>query len=249
MRQIDEQAFAQKLSTLGLSQADLAVALLWFRQHRNQGNDAAAGELGAKLHSYSLTGPVNISRLKTQLAGHTATVKGTKPDTFKLKLSQIPALDKAYVPLTGAKPPAVAHVLLPEAQTAGSRVYLMRISWQLNGSYEAGFYDGCAVMMRRLLETLLIAAFEHAKHGAAIKSAGDYLGFGEIIGVASSGRFIKLARGTGKVLERIKTIGDTAAHHPTYITVQTDIDEVSHEFRRVVSELMTLAGIHPASAP
>ena len=244
MRQIDEQEFAHLLSTLGLSQADLAVALLWFRNHNTAGTDATASELGTALHEYSLCGPINLSRLKTQLASHPATVKGARSNSFKLKLSQLPALNERYQTLTGTKPPKVAHMLLPEAQTKGSRKYLELLAWQLNGCYEAGFYDGCAVLMRRVLETLLISSFEHAGHGVAIKSGGDYLGFGEIIGEASSGKFLKLARGTGKVLERLKSIGDSAAHHPTYVTVKHDIDEISHDFRRVVSELMTLAGIH-----
>lgn len=246
MRHVDEQAFAHKLAPLSLVQADLAVALLWFQHYLNPGAEAPASEIAVKLHAYSLTSLVNATRLKAQLASHPSTVKGSSPGTFKLRLSQIPSLEKAYLPLVAARPPKVAHVLLPEAQTGGTRRYLERIALQLNGSYESGFYDGCGVMMRRMVETLLISAFESSGHGAAIKSGGDYQGLGEIIGTASSGRFIKLARGTGKVLERIKSVGDTAAHHPSYTTVQNDIDELSHEFRKVVSELMTLAGIHPS---
>jgi hypothetical protein len=67
------------------------------------------------------------------------------------------------------------------------------------------------------------------------------------IGIASSGTTVRLARGTPRVLERIKAVGDTAAHDKTYITTATDIDDFSHDFRRVISELMHLAGIQASS--
>jgi hypothetical protein len=219
------------------------VALLWFRNRLTPGIDATAAELGAVMHSLSLTGPVNISRLKMQLASHPATVKGLSPGSFKLKLSQVPALDASYTPLAGAKTPTVAHLLLPEAQTSGSRRYLERLSFQLNGCYEAGFYDGCAVLLRRMIESLLIDSFEKANHSDAIKHQGEYVGLAEVIGIASSGKFIKLSRGSSKALSSVKGVGDTAAHHRTYITVKSDIDEISHDFRKLVSELMVLAGM------
>lgn len=247
MQRVDEGLFAHRLSALDLSQVDLAVALLWFRNRLTPGIDATASELGAVLHSHSLTGPVNTSRLKMQLASHSGTVRGANPNSFKLKLSHVPTLDAKYIPMAGAKPPSVAHLLLPEAQTSGSRRYLERLSFQLNGCYEAGFYDGCAVLLRRMIESLLIDAFEKANHSDAIKHQGEYVGFADVIGIACSGKFLKLSRGSSKALSSVKAVGDTAAHHRTYITVKSDIDEVSHDFRKLVSELMVLSGMPGAN--
>jgi|SRR5581483_8337787 len=47
----------------------------------------------------------------------------------------------------------------------GTRGYIEKISNQINGAYENGWYDACAVMLRRLIETLIIETFEH--HGIA----------------------------------------------------------------------------------
>jgi hypothetical protein len=115
----------------------------------------------------------------------------------------------------------------------------------LNGCYEAEFFDAAAVLIRRVTETVLIEAFEKKGQGGAIKSAGEYLPFGDVIGIAGSGACFKLARGSARSLERIKAVGDTAAHHRTHITSKADIDEIAHEFRKVLGELLDLADLHP----
>src|SRR5216110_558936 len=58
----------------------------------------------------------------------------------------------------------------------GTRGYIEHVVNQINGCYENGWYDSCAVMLRRVLETLIIEAFE--KHGRSAKiknSQGDFL--------------------------------------------------------------------------
>ncbi|MEJ2223653.1 MAG: hypothetical protein P8X49_00785 [Syntrophobacterales bacterium] len=57
-------------------------------------------------------------------------------------------------PSEGTKP--LSQNILPHAMVAGTRGYIERIVFQINGSYEKGWFDACAVMMRRLLETLFI---------------------------------------------------------------------------------------------
>lgn len=246
MRQVDERQFAHALAQRGLKQSDMAVALLWFRNRSVAGVEATAAELGAILHGHALAARINTSRLKEQLAKHKATVRGASSGTFKIRLASLSELDQSFEPLLGGRAPKVEHALLPIGQTQGSRRYIERLALQLNGTYEGGFYDACAVMVRRLAEILLIEAFEHAQKSAAIKVNNEYVGFGDMIGVAGSGKAIKLARGSPRALDRIKAVGDTAAHNRTYVTSKNDIDDIAHEFRTVINELMNLAGIRPA---
>src|SRR5438034_2670528 len=57
----------------------------------------------------------------------------------------------------------------------GTRGYIERVANQANGAYENGWYDACAVMIRRLLETLIIEAFEHGNIAGKIKNpAGEF---------------------------------------------------------------------------
>ena len=53
----------------------------------------------------------------------------------------------------------------------GTRGYIERIVDQINGTYENGWYETCSVMVRRLLETLVIEAFEHHNIDKQIENA------------------------------------------------------------------------------
>jgi len=116
---------------------------------------------------------------------------------------------------------------------------------QINGCYQMGFYDGCAVLSRRIMESLLIAAFEKTAHTDAIKQGSDYLMLSGIISAARSGQYFRLSRGIGEKMELIKNLGDTAAHNRSHITTKLDIDQIAMGLRQVLSELCNLADIHP----
>jgi hypothetical protein len=238
-------AFAAALSKLNLKEVDLAVAMLWYEDHVTSKAARSASELAELLDGHALTSGVNRSRLGNNLRSHpdTVTVPGTS--TFRIKLASKDRLDEKYGPLLTTKVVVVRHTFLPESQTKGTRPYLEKLAWQINGSYESGFYDGCAVLCRRLTESLLIEAFEHTGKGAEIRNGPDYKQLGDIIGIAKSGQHIRLSRNTRSALDDIKAVGDTAAHDRTYITTKTDLDQIGHEFRRTTTELMALAKIHP----
>ena len=60
--------------------------------------------------------------------------------------------------------------IVPLSVVRNSRAYIERIVYQVNGCYDSGWYDACAVMIRRLIETLLIEAFESVGISEKIKS-------------------------------------------------------------------------------
>jgi len=152
----------------------------------------------------------------------------------KLKITKIGAL--SFV--------TAAEDVLPKDEFASTtRKYLLAMVDEINGCYQFGFYDGCAVMCRRLMETLLIEVFEHLKAGDKIKADGEYIGLGDIISRARGGQHFKLQRGSADVMEAIKLLGDTAAHSRMYITKQPDIDDQRFKYRKVISELLHLAGM------
>lgn len=248
MKRNDFETFAAELAKLGLRQVDVAVSILWFKDQESSGTEETAAELARMMNAVALSSSVNVTRLAQQLKRHPDTVSGSSKTKFKIRLSSKPALTEKLERLLTKKPVKVHHDFLPESQTAGTRRYLTRLAWQLNGSYEHSFYDGCAVICRRMVESLLIEAFETAGKGSAIKDASGYKGLGDIIDTAKSGHHIKLSRNCPRALDRIKSIGDTAAHDRAYITSQQDMDDISLEFRRVISELLNLAGIHPTTA-
>ena len=44
-------------------------------------------------------------------------------------------------------------------------------------------------------------------------------------------------------MDEVKRLGDTAAHDRTYITQQVDIDDLKARYRKLVAELLVLAGV------
>lgn len=139
---------------------------------------------------------------------------------------------------------AETHQVLPPAIVRATRGYIEKVANQINGCYEKGWYDACAVMMRRLLETLIVEAYE--KHGieAAIKnSSGDYLYLRDLVAAAVSQAGWTLTRNTKNALPRLKDLGDKSAHSRRYIAHRQDIEAVIADFRGVIQEFVFLAGL------
>jgi len=238
----DLAAFGEKLAELERTEVNLAVGLLWYFDHAGEA-EVSASKLATTIHDLSIRNKVNASRLATKLKAHRDVVNGSKRGTFRLKLSQKPALTERYLPLLKRPKPKVDDHVIPSEDFEGTRPYLEKIVEQINGCYQFRFYDGCMVMCRRLTESLLISAFEEAGQTAAIKKGSDYVMLSELISIAKSGKHIKLPRGLGAILDEIKGAGDAAAHSRTYITKQPDVDDLKLRLRRAVTELMQLANV------
>lgn len=132
--------------------------------------------------------------------------------------------------------------IIPFSIVRGTRGYIEKIVNQINGCYENGWFDGCAVMIRRLVETLIIEAFEH--HGIAntIKNySGDFFYLGDLISKTIGESSWNLGRNTKAALPRLKSIGDLSAHSRRYVAHRNDIDKVVDDLRVIVQELVFLA--------
>lgn len=139
---------------------------------------------------------------------------------------------------------SASESILPFAMVRGTRGYIEKVTNQINGCYEKGWFDSCAVMMRRLLETLVIECFE--KHGiaATIKDAnGDFLFLRDLIAKVLQETAWNLGRNVKGALPRLKDIGDKSAHSRRYNALRQDIDKLSTDFRDVCQELLVIAGL------
>jgi len=120
---------------------------------------------------------------------------------------------------------------------------LKRFQININGCYEKGWFDACAVMIRRLLETLIIESFE--KHGIQdkIKKDGDYVYLRDMISKTLAEPSWSLTRNTKTALPKLKDIGDKSAHSRRFNAVRNDIEDIKTELRTVVQELIYLSGL------
>jgi hypothetical protein len=128
--------------------------------------------------------------------------------------------------------------------TKTNRGYLITIGRQMNGCYELGWYDACAVMMRRLLETAIIEAFEVKKLDGKIKnSQGDFFQLTELIATALSETAWNLSRNTKRSLPQLRDIGHKSAHSRRFTAQKSDVEKVQADFRVALEEFLHLAGL------
>ncbi len=133
------------------------------------------------------------------------------------------------------------------------RGYLITIGRQMNGCFAAGWYDACAVMMRRLFEIAIIEAFEGKDMAAAIKSPdGSTVQLSELVTRTLSESALHLSRNTRKALPELRDMGNLSAHGRFYHAQKQDIDRVRLSFRVVIEELLHHAGLlgaHSSQTP
>jgi hypothetical protein len=125
-----------------------------------------------------------------------------------------------------------------------TRGYVVRIANQINGAYENGWYDACVVMIRRMIETLIIEAFEHHKIAHKIQnSAGDFVFLRDLIEATLKEVSWNLSRNVKQALPRLKEVGDKSAHSRRFVAQRGDIQPLLTDIRVVVQELLFIADL------
>ena len=174
-----------------------------------------------------------------------ATMRNGSAEVAKASLVLLKALahdtgELRRPPDTGAAAPT--DRVLPFSLVRRTRGYLEKITHQLNGSYEHGWYDACAVMMRKLIEALIIEVFEGRRMASKIQtSAGDFLTLDALIGKVIGEPTWNLSRTTKQALSDAKQLGDNSAHTRRFAAHRGDIDGLRIGFRTAVQELVDLA--------
>jgi hypothetical protein len=136
------------------------------------------------------------------------------------------------------------QLVVPRSIVRGTRGYIEKVANQVNGCYENGWYDSCAVMIRRLVETLIIEAFEKYSISNKIKnSQGDFLYLRDLVAACLRESAWNLSRNCKQSLPKLKDIGDKSAHSRRYIAQRGDLDPLLSDIRLVVQELLFLAGL------
>lgn len=99
-------------------------------------------------------------------------------------------------------------------------------------------------MLRRLLETLIIEAFE--KHGIAGRiqnASGDFCYLRDLIERTLNEPTWNLSRNAKQALPRLKDVGDKSAHSRRFNAVRSDLEGLKGDIRLVTEELLVIAGM------
>jgi hypothetical protein len=234
--------FARELARKRLSHTDRAVALLWYYRHTQEYEERSAGELATDLHDEGFPRP-NVTRLTAELRRNQSTARGKRPGTFQIDVRRLERLEAEYLPLLGIRHVQVAGAVLPVDVVAETRRYLERLAFQINGTYESGFFDASAVLCRRLMESLIIEVYIQRRRHEEIRHNNYFISLDRLINHVKNDRSIPLGRTTGGTMDDVKHLGDTAAHDRTYLTTQTDIDDLKLRYRKMIVELLEISGL------
>jgi hypothetical protein len=136
-----------------------------------------------------------------------------------------------------ASPSAPAAPYLPPDILPAS-VYQKLLDLEVNGCFAAGCYNGCAAMLRRLIESLIIEAYEAHGIEAAIKdNNGEYLELKALIGKAVNEPKLRLGRNTRAALPNLKFLGDLSAHSRRHFIRLGDLEKYRNDARVAIEEL------------
>jgi len=212
-----------------------AITVLWCVDKGSPGKPMTVYALARTLSTHRLGNP-NREVLAKGLAASPLTLK--KGAGFVLKAGAGETVSSWLTELLGTAVPNVdqAAGYLPEAVWNKTRGYIEKVCTQLNGCYHYGFHDGAAVMVRRLIETLIIEAYEHLGRPEDIRdSNGHYLMLGDLVGVALGQKGLSLGREAKTALQDIQKLGDRSAQNRKFNAVKADLD-LSRPGTRVSSE-------------
>ncbi len=137
-----------------------------------------------------------------------------------------------------------SHLLFPMEIVQDTRDYVSRIAKQVNICYTNGCYDACAVMLRRLIETLIIECYEKEGIQQNIKDSNNqYLNLDAIITSFTNEPKFNLSRDTKNNLRKLKEIGDKSAHNRYFTASQNDVDKLAQDIRVIIPELVEKSGV------
>ena len=239
---MDIEQFCVAINDLKLSQAKLGTAVLWFFDRQTSGTSRTPGEISKVLKNNGLVDnphSTNLGKAMVKL-GH---VQKSGKSKLRMKPTARSVVASWVKTAVDAPQPVAEQELgyLPKSVWAGTVYYVERIAEQINSTFQFGSYDATAVLCRRLMETLLIEAFEKLGKEEEIKNGNDdYKMLGDVIAKARSG-VLRLGRDSKRFLPAIKELGDRSAHNRRYTANEADLLDSKPKVRLVIEELIQIA--------
>lgn len=134
---------------------------------------------------------------------------------------------------------------LPEPIWRNTRGYIEEVCRELNGSFRHAYYNAAAVMLRRLLETLVIESYERLGRETEIKDGGgNYLMLSDLAERAcgeKGHRGLNLGRDSKKALKDARNVGNWSAHARRFLAHASDLTKFQDGMRLLVQELILIA--------
>lgn len=187
----------------------------------------------------------NPTYLKNDLRKTKNIIAGKTSGTYRPNRELIEKLDVQFCDLILKDETIISDdIIVPKILYEKTREYIECICKQINASYEYNIYDGCAILMRRLLEILLIHSYEAiGKIELMQEMNGEYKGLSYIINYTLSNKPFLLAKETQELLDTFRQLGNFSAHKIQYNAKRKYIDDVKVVYRLAIEELLYISKI------
>jgi len=237
--------FCEAVKKSGRTNAQKALNILWYFDQQQPDVAKTSGQLTKLLGDHHIGTPNQTALAeairKTKLANESRVGFSLKPGSRKIIREWLPELEGIQ--------PTMDHAsgYLPEPIWKNTRGYIEAVCRQLNGCFHNAYYDAAAVMLRRLLETLIIEAYEHVGRETEIRDGGsNYLMLAELAERACGENGyagLNLGRDSKKALKEARSVGNWSAHARRFLAHSGDLTKFQGGMRLLVQELIQIADL------
>jgi len=221
-----------------------SLLITYFNLKKGHATSFSPVQIADSLHALGYARP-NLSRLRNAIKKSKVFVAAGGIDQYKIHPASLEALDTEFPALTTKSEEIISYdSVLPEALLQKERGFIRSLIKQINSSYENNIFDGCAVLMRRLMEILLILSYEELKIESCIRNGnGDYKPLEAIITDAVGNSTLRLSRNSKEYLPIFRKLGNFSAHKIFYNADRKLIESNIIDFRATAEELLYKAGL------
>lgn len=236
---MEQSHFLNNLAASNPSASERAVALLWLLTDYRELDAVSSNEICRIIEECGF-GKQNNTRTREALDRDRKIVKHNK-NGYRVHPNHMGKMREKYSPLVGSRPVPKSDSVLPRELFKFAHGYNIKVLDQLNAAYEYSLFDCCAVMCRRLLETLIIESYESAGISGDLKTADDnFMMFSGLLGKIKKDNALGMSRNCIKALKDFKKLGDLSAHNRRFNARQNDIDRIRDDIRIASEELLHL---------
>lgn len=236
--------FAESSGLLEVEETKKAELLTYFFYKSKGKEEVAPDDLVDWFRELGLAAP-NKTRLRRKLEKSKRFIRSGEDGYFRLHARVVQEYDSQFPWLKQKDETVVSDdIILPEDLFVGTRGYIEKLARQINACFEYNIFDGCAVLMRRLMEILLIHVYKFLGFENEIKGSGDnYHPLEKIIDDAIGRPELDLSRDTKKLLDTFRELGNFSAHKIQYNARRGDIKRYILRYRAVCEELLYKANL------
>jgi Domain of unknown function (DUF4145) len=240
--------FAEAVDLFSKSELEKVKLILLYYQKEDKEFQITIDDIISYFETLGMHKP-NKTRLRKNIISSREFVRGKSPEHYQLHIKIFSSLFASYSTIIYKQKSEEIKfssdgLVLNKDLYKKSRTYIINLADQINASYENNIFDGCAVLMRRLFEILLIHSYENKRLDSLIRdNSGNYKMLVDIVNNAKTNSKLGLSRNTRESLNLFRELGNFSAHKIYYNAKKNDIDRVVFNYRVCIEELLYISGI------